>query len=71
MAGNQTKKDKNQRPLPYYSVSFPSCRQHSLPFKTASGKEVHDCLTLCAFSGPLSHASTRAINSVADISGYC
>lgn len=52
MAGNETKKDKNQRPLPYYFVSFPSCWQHSHPFKTASGKEVHDCLTLCVLCGP-------------------
>lgn len=43
------RKTKNQRPLPYYLVSFPSCWQHSLPFKTTSGKEVHDCLTPCAF----------------------
>lgn len=64
------RKTKNQRPLPYYLVSFPSCWQHSLPFKTTSGKEVHDCSTPCAFC-PVSHVSMIVINPVAEIRRHC
>lgn len=73
MAGNKTKEDKNQHPLPYYFISFPSCWQHTLLLNTTPGKEVHDCFTPCAFC-PVSHVfmidCNNLLTSAAKIGAY-